>query len=255
MKRKTPRQKVDAGIYPHESQKLDVIAHLDELRKRILICLGAIIISSACATIVANDLLVCLKKLLPDTNTTLIFITPTEGFTAYVAVVLLAGVIAAFPVVLWQCWKFCAPAFAPAVQRRIVLWFIFALVLFACGLLFSYMLVIPAALSFLIGFGQNIATPAITLGKYISFVAILLLSGGLIFEMPVVIGMLADTGIVTAHMLRRNRQYAILIMLSVAAIVTPTRDIINMVIFSLPMLLLYEVSIIIARVLAHRRRQ
>ena len=163
------------------------------------------------------------------------------------------GFIVSFPVVLYHIWGFLAPAFPKKVRKRVVFWTALALVLFFGGIAFSYFLAIPAALNFLIGFSTGVATAKITLGKYISFFAALILIGGIVFEIPVVIGLLTDAGILKPAILRKKRHYAILVIMIFAAVITPTQDILNMLLFALPMIVLYEVGIIISALIVRRR--
>jgi len=233
-------------LYPEETKKLDVISHLEELRRRILFCLGVLVLTTVCAfsqgSITMRLVIRPIKGIVDD----LVFIAPTEAFTSYLKVALLCGFILSFPVILYHVWAFLAPAFPAKVRNRIVLWLLLALSLFSAGIAFSYLVALPVALDFLIGFSGGIAVPSITLGRYISFFGALILVGGTVFEVPVVIGLLADTGLVTAPTLRSKRHYAVFFIMICAAVITPTHDIFNMLIFSLPMIVLYEVGILIA---------
>jgi sec-independent protein translocase protein TatC len=235
-----------SALYPEETKKLNVVAHLEEMRRRILLCLGVLVLTSICAfwqgSVTMSFVVRPIKGLVDD----LIFIAPTEAFTAYLTVALLCGFILSFPFILYHVWAFLAPAFPAKVRGRVVLWLLMALLLFVSGIVFSYLVALPTALNFLIGFSEGIATPSITLGRYISFFGALILVGGTVFEVPVVIGLLADTGLVTASTLRAKRHYAVLLIMICAAVITPTHDIFNMLIFSLPMMVLYEAGILIA---------
>jgi len=183
----------------------------------------------------------------------LIFISPTEAFTAYIKVVLLAGFVLCFPVILYQVGAFLSPAVRKGARGRIVVWLSLALVCFFAGIAFSYFVAIPAALTFLINFGSNIAVPKITLGKYISFFGALILVGGIIFEIPIIMGLLADAGILNTRLLRKKRVYAILAIMVFAAVITPTQDILNMLLFAVPMIILYEAGLVIAWFIENRR--
>jgi sec-independent protein translocase protein TatC len=242
------------GIYPEESQRLDVIGHLEELRRRILISLGALTVTSMALLAFGQKLMHLVKAPLAGLDAKLIFISPTEAFTSYLKVAIFSGFVLCFPVILYQAWAFFATAVSKAMRRRVVIWLLFALVLFAAGLLFSYFIALPAALNFLIRFGSEIATPAITLGKYVSFFIALLLIGGVIFEIPIVIGLLTDLGWLKARLLKEKRPLAVVVIFIIAAVVTPTTDAVNLILFALPMILLYEIGIILS-VLIEKRKQ
>ncbi|MBD3427309.1 MAG: twin-arginine translocase subunit TatC [Candidatus Omnitrophica bacterium] len=233
-------------IYPEERKKLDVIGHLEELRKRILICLAALVIAGAFSFWKGGFLMSLVRRPVNGLVDELIFISPTEAFVAYIKVALLTGFIVSFPLVLYNFWGFIAPALDRRKRYRMLIWLGFALALFLAGILFSYFVAIPAALNFLLNFSEGIAVAKITLGKYISFFGALVLVGGITFEIPIIIGVLADIGLLRASVLRRKRHYAILAILVFAAVITPTQDILNMLIFALPMIILYEIGIVIA---------
>jgi sec-independent protein translocase protein TatC len=242
-------------LYPPESQKMDVIRHLEELRRRILVSL-AVLLAATSLCLFKTDLLIRLaKRPLTNTFSQLIYISPTEAFIAYFKTALLAGFIMSFPVILYQAWAFLAPAFSKDLRKNIFIWLSLALVLFAGGILFSYWVLLPAALKYLLGFARDIAIPSLTLGKYISFFTAVLLIGAVTFEIPVAMGLLADLGILRSALLVKKRQYAFLGILIFAAIVTPTQDIFNMLLFALPMAVLFEAGIWIAKIIEWRKAQ
>jgi sec-independent protein translocase protein TatC len=233
--------------YPEESQKLDVVGHLEELRKRVLLCLCILAAMTVFLFWRTADLMRFATKPLGALAEELIFISPTEVFTSYIKLALLAALILSVPVVLYETWAFIAPAVSRTLRRNVLVWLGFSLVLFAAGVLFAYFILIPLALDFLLNFGRDFAAPHITISKYISFFVALILSGGVVFQIPVVMGLLADVGILQTGWLKQMRQYAIVIILIVAAIITPTADIVNMIIFAVPMTVLYELGILVAR--------
>ncbi|HNV86946.1 MAG TPA: twin-arginine translocase subunit TatC [Candidatus Omnitrophota bacterium] len=239
--------------YPEESQKMDVIGHLDELRKRLIICLVVLAAASVGMFLKWETLIWLLKRPLGATASNLIFIGPTEAFLACVKVAFIAGFIACFPVILYQIWAFLAPAAPAHLRKHIAGWLLSALVLFFFGIFFSYFVFVPAALNFLLNFGKEIAAPYITLDKYLSFFAALTLMGGAVFEIPVGMALAADIGWVRAKTLRAKRHYAVVAMLVIAAVITPTQDVVNMVLFAVPMILLYEIGILIAARIERKR--
>ncbi|MFC1548642.1 twin-arginine translocase subunit TatC [Candidatus Omnitrophota bacterium] len=240
-------------IYPEEHKKLDVISHLEELRRRILICLMFLLAASVVAFWKGDSLMGLVGRPVAGLVDDLIFISPTEAFVAYIKVALLSGFIVCFPVILYNLWAFIAPALKKDMRGRIFVWLSFALVLFFAGVAFSYFLAIPAALKFLIGFSKGVAVARITLGKYISFFGALMLIGGITFEIPIIIALLTDAGILNTEMLRKKRHFAVIVILILAAVITPTQDILNMLIFAVPMMVLYEIGVIIASFIERRK--
>ncbi len=160
---------------------------------------------------------------------------------------LLIAVMAGFPYLLYEVWLFVKPALTD-VERKSASGFVFyATLLFAIGVLFGYYMVTPLAVNFLANYSISPdITNTITIGSYLSFVATLSLGCGIVFELPMVILVLSKVGIMTPHFMRSTRRYAIIIILIVAAMITPTPDIITMMTVSAPMFLLYEISILIS---------
>ena len=243
-----------SAFYPEETKKLDVISHLEELRRRILFCLVFFLVAGILSFTQCDRLMAAMRRPLEGLVAELIFISPTEAFIAYIKIALLAGFIISFPFILYHVWAFLSPAVSKATRRRIMVWLFMALILFFSGITFSYFVAIPLALDFLIGFGKEIASPKITLGNYISFFGALILIGGIIFEIPITMGLLADAGLLHTSTLRKKRHYAVLTILVCAAVITPTQDIMNMLLFAIPMIILYEVGLVIAGIIEKKKR-
>ena len=145
------------------------------------------------------------------------------------------------------------PAVSSKGKANTFFWMSLAMLGFIAGLNFSYFIALPAALKFLLFFGQDVATPNITIAKYISFFGAFMLIGGVIFEIPIIIGLLTEVGLIKTAMLKKQRKYALLIILIIAAAITPTHDLVNMMVFAVPMFLLYEVGIILAAFIEKKR--
>jgi sec-independent protein translocase protein TatC len=241
------------NVYPDGSNKLDFISHLEELRRRILYSLAALAIAAIGFFWKAEFLMAVVIRPIHGLVDKLIFISPTEAFAAYVKVAFLGSLVVTFPYILYQVWAFLSPAFSKELRPRIALWLFGALFLFFAGIAFSYFLAIPAALKFLLNFAGEIATPSITLGKYVSFFGALELVGGIIFLIPIIMGLAADLGVIKASFLRKKRPHAVIVILIFAAVITPTQDIFNMLLFAMPMLLLYEAGLILTTVIERRK--
>lgn len=236
------------------TQDMDVIDHVRELRRRCLTC--AVFFLGAVAVLLSQGrvLLAWLEAPARGVISEFILIAPTEALTVYFKVVLSAAFIVSFPVMLYELWAFVAPALPRTSRRAVIMWFAFALIFFAGGIVFAYGILLPSALGFLVGFGQGIATPMISLSAYMSFAAAIVLVGGMVFEIPLVMGILAEAGLLNIQGLRASRRYAIVLIFILAAIITPTQDPFNMVLFAGPMVLLFEVGVVICAVIETRKK-
>src|SRR6201986_79158 len=234
-----------------EMTGMSFLEHLEELRRRIvhsaLYIVGGF---GACwwfheriFTIMQRPITQALAKNHLDTK--LVYLNPTDPFNMYIKISLLAGVFVASPFVLYQVWAFIAPGLYRN-ERRYVLPFMSSTVgLFLAGGYFGYKMVYPAALDFLITFSGQF-TPMITVGEYTDLFLTIIAGLGIVFEMPILVFFLALMGILSAAWMWRNLRYSILVIFIIAAIITPTTDIMNMCIFAAPMVGLYIVSIGIA---------
>jgi sec-independent protein translocase protein TatC len=175
----------------------------------------------------------------------LVYLNPTEPFNLYLKIAALAGLFVTSPFVLYQVWMFISPGLYRNEKRYVVPFMISTIALFISGGYFGYKIVYPQALGFLIHFGRQFQ-PMITISEYTSLFLSIILGMGLIFEMPILVFFLALMGLITASFMVKNFRYAILLIFIVAAIVTPTPDVLSMCIFAAPMVGLYAVSIGIA---------
>lgn len=237
-----------------DQRNLDVVGHLEELRRRIIVCL-AFILGLSILMFYQCDLLMRIVQM-PSAGLIreLIFITPAEVFSSCIKISLLGGVIAGMPVVLYQTLMFFLPAVSEVEHKNVVFWIFLLVSFFILGVLFSYFIAVPAALKFLMGFGGDIAVARITVSKYISFFISFILIGGIMFELPIALSMLTDIGITGSTALKAKRQYAVIAVLVFSAVITPTTDIVNMMIFALPMLLLYEIGIIFSLLIERQKK-
>lgn len=230
-----------------ESVKSTFIEHLEELRKRIIICLITIIIAALACYPLAGKLLPLLARPVGR----LVFIQPLEAFVTYLKVTLICGFCLALPVILYQIWAFVVNGLRPA-ERRYLLYFIpLSFALFVLGAGFAYTVIVPCGLRFLLSFGGDYLQPMISVSRYISFLGMMLLAFGLAFELPVVILFLVKLGLVSPGLLARNRKYVLLVIFILAAVLTPP-DIFTQIMMALPLLFLYEVSILLARLLGRK---
>src|SRR5882757_3638602 len=230
---------------------MSFLDHLEELRRRLIYSILAVTVGFFACWNYHEFIFGFVQRPIMDAlhrngmAEKLVYLNPTEPFNLYLKVAAMAGLFVASPFVLYQVWLFISPGLYRN-EKRYVFPFMFSTVaLFLAGGYFGYKLVLPQALVFLIGYGKDFQ-PMITLGEYSSLFLAVIIGLGVIFEMPILVFFLALMGIVTAGWMWRNLRYSILGIFVVAAILTPTTDILNMCVFAAPMVALYVVSIGIA---------
>jgi len=228
-------------------EPLTVVGHLSELRQRLLVALGTVLAIAILTFARAGDILQVLKLPAMESIDKLVFFSPTEAFSAYFKVAFFSAVVLASPVLLYQLWAFLSPAVGVRVRQYTGLFLVFSTLAFLGGVAFGYFFLLPAAIKFLMGFASGVLVPMISVSEYVSFVMGLLLGCGLVFEMPVLSFLLARMGVLDHTQLRKNWKYAAIIIFITAAIVTPTPDVFNMCLMALPMFILYEISIWVAK--------
>lgn len=228
---------------------MTLIGHLSELRRRIMWAAISVVLATLGAFFFTDNVITLLKAPLKETpNAHIIFTTPGEGFGAYLQVALSLGIVVSLPFVLLQAVLFVAPGLTRKEKTYLYALLPASLISFAIGATFAYLVLIPPAIQFLVNFGSQIAEPFININAYIGTITRLLLYVGLIFELPLVIFFLAKVGVVNARWLSRKRKYVVVLIFVVAAIVTPTPDPINQLLVALPMIVLFEVGVLLARI-------
>lgn len=236
-----------SSMAPSDTQgKMSIVEHLEELRRRLLICLVAVALGTIVALLFTDPLMEILLRLAgPDIHVQAIEVP--EKFTTSLRLALIVGIALAMPVLIYQIWLFLRPALFPHERRYVLIGLPLVILFFIGGVLFSYFLALPAALRFLLNFGSGLVTTQPQLGPYLSFISTLLLWSGISFELPVFLFFLAKIHVLDWRRLARWRKYAFLIICIVAAIITPTPDPVNMMIVAIPLYLLYEIGILLAR--------
>ncbi len=234
--------------------------HLEELRRRLVYSIAAVAVGFFACWWKVEFIYGIMQRPIMDVlranglSEKLVYLNPTEPFNLYLKVAALAGLFLMSPFVLYQVWMFISPGLYRNEKRYIVPFMVSTIALFTAGGYFGYKVVYPQALGFLVHFGRQFQ-PMITISEYTSLFLSIILGMGLIFEMPILIFFLALMGIVTAGFMWKNFRYAILLIFIVAAIVTPTPDILSMCIFAAPMVALYAISIGIAFVVHPTQRR
>ena len=234
-----------------DNQKITVLSHLLELRKRLIRSVIAIAVASILAFVFYDWIFYLLK--LPAGNINLIFIEMTEMIGTIMKVCLFAGIILSMPYLVLQGIMFASPALTPKEKKYVYLILPWIALMFLGGIVFGYFILIPPATRFLISFGADIATPEIRVGNYISIVARLLLSIGIVFEMPVITTFLARLGVLKPKWLADRRRTAVIVAFILAAMITPTFDPINQCLVAVPLIVLYEMSIWLAKLVYKKK--
>ncbi|MGI9188576.1 MAG: twin-arginine translocase subunit TatC [Longimicrobiaceae bacterium] len=231
--------------------------HLEELRWRLIKILLAVAIGTAVGFVLVTRLDVLGILIDPITpflgGTRLKYLSPTEPFFITLKLAILVGFLFAFPVVLYQIWAFFSPALMPAERRLIIPALYLGLVLFASGVALAYKIVLPVTLRFTMGFQTASLEQSIVIGEYMSVVIRLLLAFGIVFEMPIVILVLSVLGVVTPEFLAEKRRHAIVSITALSSIITPGDVITITLMMMVPLILLYELSIVLSRVVTRRR--
>ncbi len=234
--------------------------HLEELRRRIIYSIIAVAAGFFLCWGYAERIYNLMQRPIMEAlrhngmAEKLVYLNPIEPFNLYLKVGALAGLFVASPFVLYQVWLFVSPGLYRHEKRYVMPFMISTVGLFLAGGYFGYKLVYPQALEFLIGYGRQFQ-PMITIGEYTDLFLTIIIGMGVIFEMPILVFFLALMGIVSAGWMWRNLRYSILVIFIIAAILTPTTDILNMCIFAAPMVALYVVSIAIAWVVHPKQRK
>ena len=234
--------------HPHS---MPLLAHLEELRKRIIFSVIGVLVGLLSCWSFADRIVGLMQQPIVQAlrhhgiDGGLVYLNPTEPFNLYLEVACVGGFFAASPFAFYQLWLFIAPGLYRDEKRYALPFLLSTVGLFIAGGLFGYKMVYPASLDFLIGYGQRFQ-PMITIGEYTKLFVTIILGLGLIFEMPIVVFFLALMRVITARWMWRHLRYSILAIFIVAAVVTPTTDILNMCLFAAPMVALYAISIAVA---------
>jgi sec-independent protein translocase protein TatC len=240
-----------------ESGKMSFLEHLDELRKRLVHIAAyaglGFIVSWFFHNQIYNFLASPMTKTLPA-GKRLVYTSITDPFTVYMKVAFVAGIFLTIPFILYEVWKFIAPGLYRKEKKYIVPFLVSSVLLFLLGATFCYVIILPATFKFLNNMGSNF-DPMIKIDEYLDFTNMLLLGLGLIFEMPVIVAFLSIFGLVSAKFLWDKFKYAMVGIVVLAAVISPTGDAFNLMIWSAPMVFLYIISIGVAAIFGWRRKK
>lgn len=229
--------------------------HLEELRWRIIKCFSSVILLGLASLLFSEKVLALLTHpvLSIPHPPKIIFLSPTGMFIVRIWLALACGVILSLPFIFYQVWAFVAPGLLAKERRYIGLMSLFSTIFFLCGAGFSYLIILPYGLRFLLGLGTPQIEPQLDVGKYIGFVAKIILAFGAVFQLPIFSYFLTRLGIVSPQFLRQKRKYAIVLIFILAAFLTPP-DVFTQVAMALPLLFLYELSILVSVLVSKKEK-
>lgn len=228
--------------------EMSFLDHIEELRWRIIYSLIGIVIFTIIAWIFIDPLVeVVLLKPARDANASLQNLRPFGQLFLYVQVAIIVGVVASLPNIFYQLWKFIAPALKKREQKYIIWIVFFSTFCFLAGIAFSYFVMLPLAMKFAAQFGSEAIKNEFSIEEYMSIIISVMLAAGVVFELPMVSFFLTKLGILTPKFMRNYRRHAIVIILVLAAFLTPGADPVSQVILAVPLVLLYEISIFISK--------
>lgn len=232
----------------YEEKEMTFIEHLEELRWRIIYSLIGIVIGTIIAWIFI-DLLVeeILLRPAKESGVSLQNLKPFGQIFLYFQIALIAGLILSIPNVFYQFWKFISPALRKNERKYILAIVIFTTVCFLAGIAFAYFVMLPLALSFAVQFGTQTIKNEFAVDEYMSIIVSVMLAAGLVFELPMLSFFLSKLGILKPSFMRKYRKHSIVIIMIAAAVLTPGTDPVSQVILAIPLVLLYEISILVSK--------
>lgn len=238
-------QRLDPAPSAEDLARMSLMEHLEELRSRLMWAIATLAVAFFPCWIFVDEIFAFLQrpimKLLPP-GKKLAYTGITDPFILYFKVAALAAIFVASPFILYQFWRFIAPGLYRHERRYLLPFLFFGSFFFLAGGAFAYYVAFPLAAEFLLKIGGAFE-PVITIERYFGFQMTIILGLGLMFELPIVIFVLAAMGLVTPRFLMRNFRWAVVIIFIVAAIITPTSDILNLCVFAVPAILLYLVGV------------
>jgi sec-independent protein translocase protein TatC len=256
-----------------EENKMALTEHLGDLRKRLFVSFGTLfatfLISFTFSEKIFEFIMFPLKHRLHVSSETpylqfipqakldhikLVFLAPAEAFWMHIKIAFVTGLILALPVIFYQLWKFVSPGLHDKERHYVIPFIFIATALFLVGAAFCFLVVLPFAMRFLLTYKVgDFLSPMLSIGRYVDFCLKFILAFGAVFELPIVIVFLTRMGFVTPKTLAKNRKYAILGAFILAALLTPTPDFFNQTLMAVPIIVLYEVGIIVSRIFKRKK--
>jgi len=238
-------------------EKMPFSSHLQELRKRLIVCFIAVGIGFVISYFFSKEIFELLSKpllkVMPE-GQKMVFIALPEAFLTYLKIALVSGIILSSPMIFYQIWMFITPGLHQTEQRYVLPFVVFSTLFFVGGTLFGYLVVFPLGFKFFMGFTSDYIRPLPSIREYLSFSLKLLIAFGVVFQLPLFSFFLSRLGIVDAKMLRSKQKYAILLIFVVAAVFTPP-DVATQLMMAGPLIVLYEIGIWVAKVFGKKKKE
>ncbi|TVR67062.1 MAG: twin-arginine translocase subunit TatC [Spirochaetaceae bacterium] len=231
---------------------MSFVDHLSELRKRLIIVFLSLVAGSAACFVFVETIVEELLALAPGAE--MVYLAPPELFLAYVRISLMLGIVLTLPITLSQIWFFVRPALSRREKVSVAFILFGGSVFFAAGAVFAFRIILPLTMRFFLQYATRAIQPMFSFGGYVGFVISILLAFGIAFELPVVVTILARVGLVSPAMLRSSRKYVLVALVILSAVLTPP-DVVSQVLLAGPMMGLFEISILFARIVARRKRE
>jgi sec-independent protein translocase protein TatC len=235
---------------PPEEEKMPLLSHLEELKRRLMRVLAVVGIGFGVCYLFKDWTFRAITRPLVEampSQAALIFTGLPEAFFIHMKIAFFASLLLTAPYTLFEIWRFIAPGLYPKEKKIVFPFVFFSTLLFASGVLFGYFIALPPAFAFFVSFSTDFLKPMISFREYLSLTLTFLLAFGLCFELPVFMFFLAKLGVVNAQMLSKQRRYAILLIFIVAAVLTPSPDVVSQILMAIPLMILYEASILVVK--------
>jgi sec-independent protein translocase protein TatC len=247
---------IDNTATERGDEPMSIVGHLNELRSRLIVSLTSITVVTLAGFFFLSDyILIIINKPFLETGLKLSVFSLSEGFVIRAKAALIAGVFICFPIFVYEIWRYIVPAIGTKDRKFIRCSVIAAVFLMYSGILLTYFFLLPIAIKMLLSFTPENMNNIIEAGKYLSFVFLFCLAMGLMCELPIFIMILTKLGIITPQILIKKRKYAIVLIWIFAAILTPGPDVLSQTLVAVPIMLLYEISIIISKIIIKRKAE
>ncbi|MCM8788505.1 MAG: twin-arginine translocase subunit TatC [Candidatus Omnitrophica bacterium] len=235
------------------AQESTFFDHLEELRKRIILVLVWFVLACILSYVFNSQILKCAIRPLQNLQENPVFISPVEPFFSVIKLMLFSALLISSPFILYQIYVFVKPALSKHQGKILGLCLFTAVILFYSGICLSHFVIVPAGLKILFSFGRNLMKPMITINQYLSFIIWMNLILGIVFQIPVVMFFVGITEIIEIDWFKKMRRIAYVIILVIAALITPTVDGLTMLILSGIMIFLYEITLFLIRLILRRK--
>lgn len=235
-----------------DEKTMPFMDHLEDLRRCLIKCLVTVVVFSIGSYIFSKQVMDFLTAPYPQK---LIFLSPAEGFMIQIKISFFAGLIVSLPFIFAFLWQFIAPGLYKKERTVTKVFILLTTLCFLVGASFAYYLIIPVGLKFLLGFQTESLVASITIDKYLSFVTVMILAFGIVFEMPILAYLLSYLGLLTPQFMRKYRPHAIVLIFIVAAVITPTVDPFTQIMLGVPLTILYEISIFISAAVLRKKQK